>query len=91
MSYTIPWGEESSKHVHSFLHALSHVTFPFVILPVYPFAVINLSHAYNCMLNPQSLPSISLNLRGFLGTLDTLIIHKEGSRKFIAHISHFTQ
>ena len=76
MSGVTPWGEESSK-----LYLVSSTLVPCAfslcyILPFYPFAVINLSRVYDYMRSPLSLPSKSPDLRGYLGTLDALIIYK---------------
>lgn len=76
MSCVTPWGEGSLKFVPNFLHISSHVPFSFANVASYLFVVINLSHEYDYMLSPVSLPCISVYLRGISGTLGTLIMHR---------------
>lgn len=45
-----------------FLWISSHVPFLFADFALYPFTVISHNYEYNCVLNPVSLPSKSLNL-----------------------------
>lgn len=58
------------KLVPSFLQTSAHAIFFFASSALCCFAIINLSHKYNSMLNPMSSPTESLNLEVVLGTTE---------------------
>ena len=67
MSYVTPLGEDSWKLAPNFFQILPCVPFPFAVLCLYPFTVINHSRERDYMLSLVNSPSKSPNLEVVLG------------------------